>query len=120
MGLNNYASRNPKKIDLSQDDVRAFAGIDLCGGLISDGKISFRGEVCDELITTITGVSLYNDWISPKTVKRMSEMLEKYDPEKAENDSNSCCYENTPDEVKMLQKFFRICAERGIGIVALF
>lgn len=120
MGLDNYASRNPEEIELSEEDVRAFeeAGIDLCGGIASDGETSFRGKVYDNLITSITGVSLYNDWIPPETVRRMSEMLDRYDPEEVKNDSNDRHYKNTPNEVRMLQKFFRICAERGIGIVA--
>ena len=119
MGLDNYASRNKNTIELHEEDVRAFeeAGINLCGGMMSDGTVSFRGKVYDELITDITSVSLYTDWISPKTVKRICLKLEQYDPEKVKNDSNSWRYQNTPDEVRMLQKFFHICAERGIGIV---
>ena len=120
MGLDNFASRNPKKIDISEEDVRAFeeAGISLCGGLVSDGVASFRGKVYDELITDVTGVSLYTDWISPERVSRMSELLDKYDPEKVKNDTNDYWQKKTPDDVKMLQNFFRVCAERGIGILA--
>ena len=120
MGLDNYASRKSEKIDISEEDVRAFAGIELCGGLISGSKGSFRGKVYDELITDVTGVSLYTDWISPERVARMSELLDKYDPEQVKSDSENWHYEIVASDVRMLQKFFKICAERGIGIVALF
>ena len=120
MGLDNFASRNPKKIDISEEDVRAFeeAGISLCGGLVSDGVASFRGKVYDELITDVTGVSLYTDWISPERVSRMSERLDKYEPEQVKRDSENWQYEIVANDVRMLQKFFKVCAERGLGILA--
>ena len=45
-------------------------------------------------------------------------MLVRYDPEEEQNDPNNELYKNRPNKVMMLQKFFRICAERGIDIVA--
>lgn len=47
MGLDNYASRTPGDVSLTEEDERAFAasGAQLCGGILSGGDSSFRGKV---------------------------------------------------------------------------
>ncbi len=124
MGLDNYAARHPKG-GLTKEDKRAFreAGIDLCGGLESDGVISFRGKWYDPLVSHVTGVSLYQKWIPPETVKEMAAALNEYtaeelaeiwdevDPFPGEDAYHS------DRETGNLQRFVAICAERGLGLI---
>lgn len=50
----------------------------LTGGMLSgNGPYSFRGKVYDTFVKDITGVSLYQDRIDNKTVKRMADELER-------------------------------------------
>lgn len=123
MGLDNYAARHPEG-GLTEEDKQAFrqAGIDLCGGLESDGVISFRGKVYDWLVRHVTGVSLYQEWIPPETVREMSKALNAYTAEElaeiwdeVDPISEDACH--SEDEVANLQRFFAICAERGLGLI---
>ena len=117
MGLDNFAARTADDIELTEEDLKAFqdADISLCGGIFSglgnDG--SFRGKVYSELIFEITGQSLYAEWIQPKTVKKMYESLIMCDPEEAA----AWGYKNTVNEILELRKFFKVCSDRGLGLV---
>ena len=123
MGLDNYAARHPKG-GLTEEDKQAFrdAGIDLCGGMHSDGVISFRGKWYDPLVSHVTGVSLYQEWIPPETVREMAAALNRYSARRLARiwdkvwpmpweDSH-----HSEREVADLQRFFAICAERGLGL----
>ncbi|MEA3327836.1 MAG: hypothetical protein U9R53_11120 [Chloroflexota bacterium] len=83
MGLDTFASRSPEDIVLSKEDIQAFtdAEISLCGGLFSGYGGSFRGKVYASLILSITGESLYAEWIPPETVHAMYDALAACDPE---------------------------------------
>lgn len=122
MGLDNYAARHPKG-GLTEEDERAFqeAGIDLCGGLESDGVVSFRGKVYDPLVSHVTGVSLYQEWIPPETVREMAAALNRYTAEElAEIWDQVVPLEDafhSDNETANLQHFFAICAERGLGLI---
>lgn len=104
---------------MTDEDVEAFeeAGIRLCGGVFSGDAGSFRGKVYDRLVDEVTGVSLYQDWIAPKTVCEMWRALEACDAEEAAR-SGSAGYAVAPEEVVHLRTFFRICTERGLGLMA--
>ena len=124
MGLDNYAARHAEG-GLTEEDCQAFeeAGIDLCGGLESDGTVSFRGKVYNTLVEEVTGVRLYQEWIPPETVAEMAAALNEYtaeelaeiwdevDPLPWEDASHS------PEETGHLQRFFAVCAERGLGLI---
>lgn len=124
MGLDNYAARHPEG-GLTDDDRKAFeeAGIDLCGGLESNGVVSFRGKVYDPLVSHVTGVSLYQKWIPPETVREMSIALNRYNDEElaALWDRLDGIPEDQPGHSEVgtahLQRFFAICAERGLGLI---
>jgi len=124
MGLDNYAARHPEG-GLTEEDEQAFrdAGIDLCGGMHSDGVISFRGKWYDPLVSHVTGVSLYQEWIPPETVREMAAALNRYSARRLARiwdkvwpmpweDSH-----HSEREVADLQRFFAICAERGLGLI---
>jgi hypothetical protein len=121
MGLDSIISRSPNKIVLPAADKRALneSGIELCGGMYSDGVTSFRGKVYDMFVLKVTGVSLYEEWLPPETISEMADALAKVDPETiGEQLGLSEYFTPSPGEVRNLQKLFRLCAERGLGIVA--
>lgn len=124
MGLDNYAARHPEG-GLTEEDKQAFrdAGIDLCGGMHSDGMISFRGKWYDPLVAHVTGVSLYQEWIPPETVREMSAALNRYSARRLARIWDKVWPMRWEDshhserEVADLQRFFAICAERGLGLI---
>jgi len=115
MGLDNYAMRAPGE-QLTEEDVEAFeaADIKLCSGVFSGGEASFRGKVYDDPIVGITGESLYQEWIPPERVEKMYEALMKCNPEEAAKGDYR--YSTTESEIINLRKFFKVCAERNLGL----
>jgi len=114
VGLDTYASRTSGRQDLTAEDEMAFdaAGIELCGGFHSGGGGSFRGKVYASAVSDVTGISLYQEWISPEEARQMAAALQVCDPEKvAAKDGDVTAY-----EVRNLAVFFQICAERGLGL----
>ena len=118
MGLDTYAVHTPEDIELTEDDIQAFkeANISLSGGMLSGGGNggSFRGKIYAMLILEITGESLYDEWLPPETVCKMYEMLMDCDPE---DSIARWDYGNTVAEILELRKFFKVCSERGLGLV---
>ena len=112
MGLDNYASRTPE-LELTTEDEAAFEAADIH---LADGPDGFRGKIYQDLITGITGVSLYEDWIPPEVVRQMWMDLERCDPEEAVKDQSF--YDHGPEVILELRKFFRVCVERNLGIVS--
>ncbi len=119
MGLDVYALRSPKT-GLTEEDVCAFdeAQIELCGGIFSGSGGSFRGKVYDTLICDLTGVSLYQGWIPPETVREMAAALHRIDDEKFEKEmaKKYSWEEHSRLTLENLRKFFDVCAERGLGL----
>jgi len=122
MVLETRASRIPE-YELTDEDVQAFhdAKIELWPGPFSDGVISFRSSEYDTLVSIVTGVSLYRKWIPPETVKEMAALLNGYSAEQLVDIWNEAVGEGglslTEDELASLQRFFDVCAERGLGLV---
>ena len=118
MGLDTFASHAPEDIELTEEDLQAFqeANISLCGGIFSgdgcDG--SFRGKVYAEHILDITGQSLYAEWIPPETVKEMYQALLDYELISAPDEEVFGSAEKAHAD---LVKFFRVCNERGLGLI---
>ena len=50
----------------------ADAEIQLCGGILRGAESTFGVNVTHDIFVDITGVSLYQDWISPDVVKKMT------------------------------------------------
>jgi hypothetical protein len=121
MGLDTYAARTPADEELSEEDAKAFEGAELhlCGGLNSghgdDG--SFRGKVYGDTVEEVTGVSLYQEWIPPETVEKMADAFEQCDPEAVAREDASG---PRAGEIRDLAKFFRICADRGLGLIGWY
>jgi hypothetical protein len=117
MGLDVYAQRGLGK-DLTGEDEQAFEGaeISLCGGMLSGAPGSFRGKVYAGLVHEITGESLYEEWIPPERVKAMHEALARCDPQELDA-IHAELLGDVEDAVANLREFFRVCAERGLGLV---
>ena len=113
MGLDTYAvieedgQRKRAPADAFPADLR------LCGGLLSGhgDTGSFRGKVYSDLIESITGESLYQEFIPPATVAEMSRKLDADDGSGFEDEGLG--YKDLPD----LRRFFAVCRERGFGLV---
>jgi hypothetical protein len=121
MGLDNFISRSPDDVVLTPADELAFAesGIELCGGVYSDGVTSFRGKVYAIFVSEVTGESLYQEWLPPETVAEMAGKLAECDPDGAREQLDlDEDFVPSPGEIRYLQRLFRLCAERGLGIIA--
>jgi len=119
MGLDNYPARDPEGTLLPEDE-EAFrnAGIRLLGALFSDGVVSFRGKVYNDLVEQVTGVSLYQEWIPPETVQEMAAKLAAHSPEELARMWYGEDYtEEHVREMESLQRHFLICAQRGLGLI---
>lgn len=118
MGLDNYA-RGPKGEELNDADLAAFeaAGPNLCGGIVSGDPGSFRGKVYFSLVLEITGVSLTDDFIEPARVKEMYEALRDCEPSLFAEHYNEQVGE-LEGQIRELRTFFKVCAERGLGIAS--
>jgi hypothetical protein len=130
MGLDNFASRLAEEIWLTPEDLQAFsdAEIDLCGGLFSGHPGSFRGEMYDLLLLDITHVSPLRAWIPPETVHSIYLALLNCDPGTVlayyqqvdadlEQEYRGQSLEMLTFEIQELRKFFRVCSERGLGLI---
>jgi hypothetical protein len=121
MGLDNFVSRTPERVALTPEDERAFAesGIELCGGVYSDGQASIRGKLYDSFVLEVADESLYQEWIPPETMTEIARRLAACDPETATEglDLGGERFTPTPQEVRMLQAFFDLCAQRGLGLI---
>jgi hypothetical protein len=120
MGLDNYASRSPGDVVLTPEDEEAFAkaAVELCGGIMSgDGGTSFRGKVYLDVVDRVADVSLGQQWISPEQVREIWEAFERADEDAEAEASKDDHYPVTVEEVEQLRAFFRICAERGLGLI---
>ncbi len=118
MGLDTFASRSPDDIELTEEDFKAFEGANLalCGGIFSgDGSDgSFRGKVYASYILEITDESLYQEWIPPQTVCEMYHALAAYERSKWQDEQKD---DPTESEHSDLCTFFKICCERGLGLI---
>jgi hypothetical protein len=124
MGLDTFASRSPASPVLTTEDVAAFerASIDLCGSIYSDGMTSIRGKLYAELVLEVTGISLYQEWIGVEDVLNLSAALEAYTAEDLAHtwdslDTRRGSSGHSTEETAVLRSFFRICAERGLGLI---
>ena len=86
--------------------------------MFSDGVTSFRGKVYSWFVEEVTGESLYQEWLPPETVAEMADKLAACDPDTVCDGSTSTTTPRRPGEIRDLQKLFRICADRGLGIIA--
>lgn len=118
MGLDTFASRSPDRVEVTEDDERAFETVgELCGGMFSGDGGSFRGKVYLDVVERVTGENLGQEWIPPDTVRRMWLALDRSDPEEVARASADDRYPATAGEVQALARFLRVCAERGLGLI---
>jgi hypothetical protein len=121
MGLDTFASRSRTRISLTDEDKRAFAdaGIQLCGGLqsgVSDAS-SFRGKVYIDIVDRVAGANLLDDWIPPEAMGAIAAAFERCGPAAVAEASQDDRYPISTAEVDALRRFFRLCADRGLGLI---
>jgi len=116
MGLDTFASRSPGDVVLSPEDQAVFAALDLplCEWI---GTGSFRGKLYDLAVLEVTGSTLYQEWISPEEVAQMAAALEACPPERAPELGSYGSRRLTTAEAQALRDFFRVCADRGLGLL---
>lgn len=134
MGLDTYAgARYPTAEDwdefearfgLSDEDLAAFeqAEAELAGdggGICIFGGNYFRGRIVADLVERISDVSLYREWIPPETVCFMAEAFEDCDAAVTNSELVTARPDYGQDEstIEELRVFFRICADRHLGLV---
>jgi hypothetical protein len=117
MGLDTYASRVPREMApgeklyvLTEDDIKAFQAVKI--QLCEYRPGAFRGRMYAAIVQNATGVSLYEEWISPEQVQQMCQALER---ELRQAKARST--KHTAKTIKHLLRFFRVCVERDLGIV---
>ncbi len=119
MGLDNYASRSPGDVVFTTEDQAAFdaAGVELCGGMMSGEGGSFRGKVYLDVVDRVADVSLGQEWIPPETMREVAVAFERCDPAEVVRASSGDHYPVTEAEVRGLAAFFRLCADRELGLI---
>lgn len=122
MGLDTFVSRSPGRPTLSEEDTTAFhvAGFELCGGMYSDGLTSIRGKVYADLVFEVTGISLYEDWIGPGEVTHLARAFDARSADDLARLWDAIAPgrpRHSSEETAQLQRFFDLCAERGLGLV---
>ena len=117
MGLDNFAKRALGE-DLTEEDRAAFkaAAPNLCGGWAGEEPWDLRGKVYAVLVEEVTGESLYDDFLAPDTVKAMYEALRDCEP--GEVVSYNPGFGDPEAQIRELRKFFKVCAERNLGIAS--
>lgn len=105
MGLDNFwvLPEGKEEISFSPE-------LHLCGGMFSGhGQGSFRGKVYDEIVSEITGVSLYTDEIDNQTIQEMADKLvkTKYDRQ---------LFDCTEEEFRDLRVMFSVYADAGASL----
>ncbi len=124
MGLDSFAiipkTCNKNKYERAPDE--PFINISLCGGLFSkgEGSSSFRGKVYDAFVAKVTGISLYNEYISEGTVKKMAKDLRGFkdsvDKGIVDWEPYSCDNDICINDLNNLVKYWEICAENNYAI----
>lgn len=139
MGLDTYAAKIPVDFfdpDLDETEVDEWFGCTWLDrwalrraerrrerendGYCLFGGNYFRGKLYAELIQFVSGVWIYQTWIPPETVKEMAEAFERRDAEATIREFRRKAhpiYEHSAVEVADLAAFFRVCADRGLGLV---
>ena len=124
MGLDIYA------METKQADPKLFDGIKLCGGELHSDATSFRGKVYESLVQWMTGdeVTLYQEVISFDDLRKLSYQFDLFfeenpDDTKAQELLNDLFYNtkqldyaHTVDEVRNLQKFFKVCLDNDLHL----
>jgi len=118
MGLDNFAQRASGE-ELTDEDVAAFEaeGPYLCEGLAAGDPGGFRGKVYCSLVLEITGESLYDDFIPPDRVKAMYKALRDCNPDDCTG-RGDYRFGELESQIDNLRKFFKVCAERNLGIAS--
>ena len=119
LGLDTYPSREPHEIVLTLDDELALVTLDLrlCEWL---GYGSFRGKVYLDVVERVAGVCLTQAWIPPEEVAGIAEAFQAADVAEVVKASAGDRHAVVAEEVDSLRELFRLCADRGLGLIGSY
>jgi hypothetical protein len=69
------------------------------------------------VVDRVAGASLLAEWIPPEEVRGIAAAFERCDPVCVVDESQADAYPVTGLEVLELCRFFRVCADRGLGLI---
>ena len=78
---------------------------------------SFRGKVYVAVVERVAGASLMEEWIPPEEVRDIAAAFKGCDPARVVVGSADDAYPVSEFEVLELRRFFRLCAERRLGLI---
>ena len=117
-----FVSRIEGEWIFTKEDLQAFrdADINLGHWVCIEGQISFSGRIYSDLLFQTTGQVLFSPWNPPSTVKEIYNSLMRCDPEEEirkykYNDNDR--FKFSAEDIRELRKFFRVCAERDLGLI---
>jgi hypothetical protein len=125
MGLDNFAvypyghPKHDPNPDVSKSmEPSLFEGINLCGGLFTDGGSSFRGKVYAGLVEDVSGYSLFDDLITNEGVGEICRAFEDFTVQDFDNWNNQGynTYDLSWKDVLQLRSYFFIVYENGGAI----
>ena len=107
MGLDSFWMQDNERASVSGD-------FRVCGGMLSGhGNDSFRGKVYNDIVESLTGVSLYQEKIPNETVKQMSDTLDCH----VWNRSIGEQFDISEDSFNDLLLIFRLHSQAGHDLV---
>lgn len=110
MGLDNYWKKNESDNGVIDGDFK------ICGGICSgNGNDSFRGKVYNNIVSEITGVSLYDEKIPNDIICQMNEKIQNCDYETAQSFAS---YELSKDEWADFQKMWDSHTKAGHYLIS--
>ena len=108
-------ARSPEPYGLTDEEI---AALDAAAPEVSNSG-SFRGSLHVEVVYQVTGVLIQQPWIGPETLAAMADAFDRCDPNEVVREASSS-WNTSVEKVRQLGAFFRICAERGLGLYGSF
>ena len=117
-----FVSRVEAEWSFTKEDLQAFHNADINLGywVCIEGQISFSGRIYSDLLFQISGYLFFSSWTPPTKVKIINNSLMACDPEEEIRDyklNYDDRFNFSVEDILELQRFFRVCAERDLGLI---
>lgn len=117
MGLDTMAYKEYKNGEHIPADTEWFTGTEqLSRGVMGADLSWIRGKVYSHVIEQISGVSLYQETLNNETIKQIADSLTEFNDNPRKFADIVFYYNFTKTELKQLEKWFKIAAEKGCYI----
>lgn len=128
MGLDNYAvyGKEHPKYNHAEDAINGipnelFPQHNLCGGIFSTGRSSFRGKVYNDVVEHFTGYTLYEDILGPEDVREIAVALNAVTENRFVDEFHEFnSWGITYGEVQQLAEWFHIVAEEDGSVISWY